>query len=251
MANDLAWLTPAIHEALEGAEPLTPVRRYRATENRRHYERLSRMPDNFLMTGDVAFAFNPVYGQGMTTAALGAEAVEACLLERGVAKGGVLTGLSKRFQGKLAKVNTAPWILAKGEDYRYRGTEGGTPDRTTRFMHRYMDRVMDLSTMDAGVRLRLLNAFNLIEPPTTLFRSSLAAMVLRREVSRHRRATALPAGRELPGAAQGSPPPVPRNFAGLRSLCRSPQSYRCPPSPLGLTSLARQKGEPRRRTGEM
>jgi hypothetical protein len=31
--------TPAIHEALEGAEPLTPVRRYRATENRRrHYE---------------------------------------------------------------------------------------------------------------------------------------------------------------------------------------------------------------------
>ena len=34
--------TPAIHEALEGAEPLTPVRRYRATKNRRrHYERLS------------------------------------------------------------------------------------------------------------------------------------------------------------------------------------------------------------------
>ena len=61
---------------------------------------------------------------------------------------------------------------------------------------------MDLSTMDAGVRLRLLNAFNLIEPPTTLFRPSLAAaMVLRREVSRQRRATALPAGRELPGAA--------------------------------------------------
>ena len=133
--------TPAIHEALEGAEPLTPVRRYRATENRRrHYERLSRMPDNFLITGDAACTFNPVYGQGMTTAALGAEALEACLLERGVAKGGVLTGLSKRFQGKLAKVNAAPWILATGEDYRYRGTEGGTPDRTTRFMHRYMDR---------------------------------------------------------------------------------------------------------------
>jgi len=159
------------------------------------------MPNNFLVIGDAACAFNPVYGQGMTTAALGAEALEACLLERSVAKGGVLTGLSKRFQGKLAKVNAAPWMLARGEDYRYRGTEGGTPDRTTRFMHRYMDRVMDLSTMDAGVRL--LNAFNLIEPRTTLLRPFLAAKVLWREVSRQRGATALPAWRELSGRREG------------------------------------------------
>ncbi len=186
---------PTIHETLQGAEPLTPVRRYRATENRRrHYERLSRMPENFLVTGDAACAFNPVYGQGMTTAALGAEALEACLR-------GDLAGLSKRFQKKLAKVNAAPWMLATGEDYRYRGTEGGTLDLMTRFMHRYMDRVMELSTGDAAVRLRLLKAFNLIEPPTTLFHPYLAAKVLRREIPRRSTDTAPPAERELPGTA--------------------------------------------------
>jgi 2-polyprenyl-6-methoxyphenol hydroxylase-like FAD-dependent oxidoreductase len=65
----------------------------------RHYERAKQLPENFLLLGDAVCAFNPVYGQGMTTAALGALTLRKCLLEQN----GSLNGLSRRFQKRLAK----------------------------------------------------------------------------------------------------------------------------------------------------
>src|SRR5918998_5612252 len=92
--------TPLLYEAIKDAEPISAISGYRDTENRRrHYEKLSRQPDNFVVTGDAASAFNPVYAQGMTTAALGAEVLEECLRESG--QGDDLSGLSKRFQKRL------------------------------------------------------------------------------------------------------------------------------------------------------
>ncbi len=195
---------PIIRDAIEGAEPLSPIHGFRQTANRRrHYEKLPRQPHNFLVTGDAACAFNPVYAQGMTTAALGAETLQACLREqRRRRPGGDLTGLARSFQKKLAGINKAPWMLATGEDFRVRGVEGGKPNAMNRFMHRYMDRVLELSTEDAGVRLALLEVFNLLKPPTAILASAIAAKVLRRAISR-RPAAAVPpaAGSELPEAA--------------------------------------------------
>ena len=66
-------VTPKLYDAIQQAEALSPITGYRATENRlRHYERLSSFPENCIVVGDAACCFNPVYGQGMTTAALGA-----------------------------------------------------------------------------------------------------------------------------------------------------------------------------------
>ena len=69
-----------IFDAIRDAEPLTPIKTHRATQNRwRRYERAQSLPENFLLLGDAVCAFNPVYGQGMTTAALGAMALRECL----------------------------------------------------------------------------------------------------------------------------------------------------------------------------
>lgn len=169
---------PMIHEAIKDAEPLSVISGYRDTENRRrHYENLSRQPDNFLVTGDAVCAFNPVYAQGMTTAALGAEVLEECLRESG--ESGELTGLSTRFQKRLSKMNAGPWLMATGEDFRVRGVEGGKATFATRLTHRYMDRVLALSLQDIDVRRTFLEVFHMLKPPTALFGPGIALKVLR------------------------------------------------------------------------
>jgi 2-polyprenyl-6-methoxyphenol hydroxylase-like FAD-dependent oxidoreductase len=184
-----------IFEAICDAEPLTPIKTHRATQNRlRRYERAS-LPDNFLLLGDSVCAFNPVYGQGMTTAALGAMELRKCLR-----KGN--GNLSRRFQKRLAKINAAPWLLASGEDYRYRETVGGSPTLMTRFMHRYMDQVVQLATQSVPVRHVLLLAFNMLVPPAALFQPRVLFPVLRnilKPALRHRRLHSVP-----PAIAGGS-----------------------------------------------
>src|ERR687894_405146 len=167
--------TPMLYEAIKHAEPISAISGYRDTENRtRHYEKLSRQPDNFLITGDAACAFNPIYAQGMTTAALGAEVLEECLRESDD-----LSGLSKRFKKRLAKATAGSWLLATGEDFRVRDVEGGKASFATRLTHRYMDRVLALSLQDTGVRRTFLEVFHMLKPPTALFGPSVVAKVLR------------------------------------------------------------------------
>jgi 2-polyprenyl-6-methoxyphenol hydroxylase-like FAD-dependent oxidoreductase len=165
-----------IYDAMCAAEPISPIKTHRATQNRvRRYDR-AELPHNFLLLGDAVCAFNPVYGQGMTIASLGAVTLHKNLIEQ--RRRGDLTGLSRRFQKQLAKVNEAPWMLATGEDYRYRETEGGAPTAMNRFMHRYMDQVIQLSTHSVSVRRVLMRAFNILAPPTALFHPRVLFRVL-------------------------------------------------------------------------
>lgn len=166
--------SPILIDAVGEAEPLSAIAGYRATQNRwRHYERLTRRPEGLLVLGDAACTFNPVYGQGMTTAALGAATLDEYLGRHG----GNVAGLARRFQQSLAKVNQAPWLLATSEDFRYATTEGATPTRATRWMHRYLDRLVARSTTNADLRRVLLQVLHLIRPSSALLRPGVVAKV--------------------------------------------------------------------------
>jgi flavin-dependent dehydrogenase len=170
---------PCFSEAYEAAEPLTPIVATRSTENRaRKYEELTRRPEGLLVTGDAACSFNPVYGQGMSTAALGAVTLDECLRRFGSDSP---DGLAGHFQKQLAKANRRAWLLATGEDYRYTEAEGLPPGRFTRVMHRYLDRVTALSTRSPAARVRLLEVLHLVRSPMSLFSPE---MVLRSLVGR-------------------------------------------------------------------
>lgn len=173
---------PALHELIRLSRPAGPITAHRATENRlRHYERLSRFPEGLAVLGDAACAFNPVYGQGMTTAALGARTLDAVLTARNGKNGGEpLTGVGTEFQQALARCNELPWLLATGEDYRFPGVAGCSPGRTTALMHRYLDGLTYLSTRDPLVRRALLDVIFLLAPAGTLFRPELLLRFLTR-----------------------------------------------------------------------
>jgi 2-polyprenyl-6-methoxyphenol hydroxylase-like FAD-dependent oxidoreductase len=167
--------SPILYEAIKRAQPLSPVVGYRRTDNQlRHYERLQRWPERLLVTGDAACAFNPIYGQGMSVAALDALALHRCLRAQEQARpDGDLSGLSRRFQRAVAAASATPWLMATGEDLRYPTTEGARPGMVTRLLHRYLDRVNRAATHDAGVNQAFGQVLNLLAPPSTLFRPSV------------------------------------------------------------------------------
>lgn len=163
---------PRFAEAYESSEPLTDIVGTKTTVNRvRHYEELTQRPEGLLVIGDAACAFNPVYGQGMSAAAVGATLLHDCLTERTHSP----DGLAADFQKRLARANTRPWLLATGEDYRYREAEGPPAGRVTRLMHRYLDRVFAVATRVPSVRVRLTEVIHLVRPPESLFHPGVMA----------------------------------------------------------------------------
>lgn len=72
--------TPRLYELIKGAERVADITTYRyPTAVRRHYERLLAFPDNFVVLGDSIASFNPVWGQGMSVAALEVQAFQQLL----------------------------------------------------------------------------------------------------------------------------------------------------------------------------
>jgi hypothetical protein len=115
--------TPHIHERIRDAKPLTqPVMHKVASSRWVHYERMPRFPEGLIILGDSVCAFNPIYGQGMTVAALGARLLRECVAER--AGSGDVKGLARRFQKKLGGLVGFCWFLATTMDLRYPKTQG-------------------------------------------------------------------------------------------------------------------------------
>lgn len=171
--------SPILYETIRDAQPLSSIYSYRSTGNRlRHYEKLSRFPDGLVTFGDAVCAFNPIYGQGMTVAALGALTLNECLHEQFKAKKACLTGLSRRFQKRLAQVNANPWLMATGADLRWPTTEGGQPNRMTRIKHQYLNQVLRLGVNYPEVYRTFGEVAHMLNSPTALLRPGILTRVI-------------------------------------------------------------------------
>jgi 2-polyprenyl-6-methoxyphenol hydroxylase-like FAD-dependent oxidoreductase len=165
--------SPVIYNAIAAAEPLTPITGNRATANRtRHYDRLPQFPEGLVALGDAVRAFNPVYGQGMSAAAIGAEVLEQWLRDAPSRSG---PGRGRVFQCSLARATAAAWQLSTGADYRFRTTEGTPPGRLAPLLGRHLASVMRASTRRPEILRRQTRVFHLLAPMSSLFSPGLLA----------------------------------------------------------------------------
>jgi 2-polyprenyl-6-methoxyphenol hydroxylase-like FAD-dependent oxidoreductase len=173
--------SPMIHDAVAALTPLTRPVTSRATENRCYsYERMRDWPAGLVVLGDAAWAFNPVYGQGMSTAALGATALARLVAEVGAAGAPAHT---RRFQRRLARLCAGPWMLDTDLDLRVQGVTGPSPGRRIRVRQHYLARVGRLAVERPAVRLALLEVLHLLRGPSSLVRPSISGLVLARAVN--------------------------------------------------------------------
>ncbi len=173
---------PEVYEAIKEAEPITPITVYKYSANRwLHFERLSRLPEGFIVTGDAVCSFNPVYGQGMSIAAIEAKTLDTCLREQQSGTGNSHPiSFPQRFQRAIAREIRTPWMLSTGEDLRYPGTEGHR-SLGTRLFNWYTHRVIRLTASDLRVTAAFFRVQHLLKPLISLFEPRIVWAVLSRE----------------------------------------------------------------------
>ncbi len=176
-AHDLP--APDIYNIISQAEPLSdgiPIKFPHSL--RRHYEKLRRFPEGYLVLGDAIASLNPVYGQGMSSAAL-----QAAELDKVLTQQSTLDGLAPDFFKRAGKVVDAPWQLTVGEDFRYPQTTGPKPPGTD-LINRYVVKVHRATLHDEVVGEAFLKVTNLMESPLTLFHPRILWRVLRHRAPR-------------------------------------------------------------------
>ncbi len=136
------------------------------SNRRRRYEALDRFPDGLVVIGDAIASFNPIYGQGMSIAAL-----EALQLHHALANGG-RENLALRFFDSVEVTVDLAWNMAVGSDHQFEGTEGPKP-RGADLLNWYLFRLIRAAHTDPALADAFLRVQFMERPPTHLLRPGI------------------------------------------------------------------------------
>ncbi|HSJ58834.1 MAG TPA: monooxygenase [Anaerolineae bacterium] len=169
-----------IYDVVKDADLLGEPATYKYRASVRHrYEALDRFPEGYLVLGDALCSFNPIYGQGMTVAALEAAALDECLA-------GGRHRLAQRFFARATPIVEASWNAATGNDLAYPEVEGRrTP--LVRFFNRYLDKLHVAAHHDAGVSIAFLKVINMLAPAPSILHPRIVWRVVKGNVAASRR----------------------------------------------------------------
>lgn len=159
-----------IAEVLRTATPLDDAVKMRYPESSlKHFDKLDRSLEGYIVVGDALCTLNPIYGQGQTMAVLEAELLQSLLAEG-------RHGLSKRFFTKAAEVLAEPWGLATGGDLRFPQVEGVRNPQDEE-AGQYLDQFRAAAATDPALGRSLLRVANMLAPISSLFDPDLKARV--------------------------------------------------------------------------
>ncbi|MFJ6834258.1 NAD(P)/FAD-dependent oxidoreductase [Streptomyces sp. NPDC091209] len=162
---------PLVGLLISGAEPLSEVFLSRSTRNRRREFERAAMPEGLVVLGDAVATYNPVYGQGMSVAALGALALSRQLQQSDVAAPGFARGV----QRAAAKSVSAAYTMSTSQDQWFPEVVGKAPTFVDRLLSRYMGRMARVATTSYDVSAAMcrvimlqVDASRLVEPKLLL-----------------------------------------------------------------------------------
>ena len=130
-----------------------------------------------LVLGDAFCGFNPIYGQGMSVAAMSAVALANQIRE----SHGNLDGVAQSTLREIGKITDAIWLLATSADLEWPGTEGGTVGNSPidRFVRWYIGEMLEAMEFDRAVRLAFIGVNQLVLPGKALFAPDMFLRVMK------------------------------------------------------------------------
>lgn len=182
----VAELAPTtVVQALHAAEPLDGVVHHRVPSNRwRRYDKMRRLPEALLVVGDAVCSFNPIYGQGMTVAAIEATVLRDCLRRNN-------RGLTRRFTRLSAKTVRVAWQTAVASDLALPEVPGPRP-LSMRISNACFEPVMIAMETDAVVAAQFMRITGMLDSPLQLLRPAMMRRIVRAQRRRPTKQTLLP-----------------------------------------------------------
>ncbi|MEV1327940.1 FAD-dependent oxidoreductase [Micromonospora costi] len=160
--------------AVAGNEMLGDVQTYRhADSRRRDFHALARFPAGLVSVGDAVASFNPVYGQGMTAAALHAAALSTYLRS-----GPDLTAPAREFFALQKVVVDAAWSMSTSADLALPHVDGPYP-RGYRFSRWASNQIVRATVTDVGIARRFNQVVSMREHPRSLASPGVVLRALR------------------------------------------------------------------------
>ena len=156
--------TQTAYKAIKDATMIGKVVRFAFPESRhRHFVELESLPSGVLPVADAICRFNPIYGQGMSVAALEAEAF-AGLLKAPEQDFGQL---SRSFFEQADRIIEGPWNMAALPDLLYPDTRGERPADLMNSL-RFGQAFLELAARDAAVHKLQLEIHTLLKPRSAM-----------------------------------------------------------------------------------
>ncbi|MBL0885626.1 NAD(P)/FAD-dependent oxidoreductase [Myceligenerans indicum] len=171
-AGFMAWArsmeVPDVHEVMAAGRPVDDPVQFRFPKSiRRRFDRMSDFPAHLLIVGDAMCSFNPVYGQGMTVAALESELIGRLASE------GEISG--EEYFARAAELLDGPWAASTGGDFAFLGTELPAEVQEA---NAFIAQVQEAAAHDPVVTRAFMRVTGLVDPPGTLASDEIAERVL-------------------------------------------------------------------------
>lgn len=164
---------PDVLHFLEQVEPISEIKIHAIPYQVRRRFDLANAPEGFLVVGDAHCRFDPVFGQGISVAAMEALEIQRYFENFSYSNKKFTKILYKRFSTLIA----TPWDMAITEAFRHPDINGEKPFIQP-IKQWYSKKVYQLSASDPDIYLRLVRVMNLIRPPLHLFHPRVGFAIL-------------------------------------------------------------------------